>query len=164
MRELPGGRELLELAGGREDVELVGGAVRDLLLGRTPRELDVVVADDAPAFARELARAGNRLCGGPAGALRHHRARALRDGARLVGGWSHRHRVPARRVLPAPGALPDVRAGTIEEDLRRRDFTVNAIALFIGGPRTGELSTVPRAFEDLARSTSARAARAELPG
>ena len=49
-----------------------------------------------------------------------------------------------------PGALPEVRAGTTEEDLRRRDFTVNAIAVLLAGPRRGELSTAPRALEDLA--------------
>jgi len=40
----------------------------------------------------------------------------------------------------------------LEEDLRRRDFTVNAIAVLIGGSRMGELCTVPNALEDLARS------------
>ncbi|HEV2997852.1 MAG TPA: hypothetical protein VGX16_02010, partial [Solirubrobacteraceae bacterium] len=52
---LPGGRELLELAALREDVDLVGGAVRDVILARTPRELDVVVGGDAIALAGRLA-------------------------------------------------------------------------------------------------------------
>ncbi len=58
LRALPGGEELLALAtqaGEADELALVGGAVRDLLLGRTPRELDVVVARDAAAFAQELA-------------------------------------------------------------------------------------------------------------
>ncbi|MCW3031584.1 MAG: tRNA nucleotidyltransferase, partial [Solirubrobacterales bacterium] len=55
LRELPGGRVLLELACGREDVALVGGAARDLLLGREPRELDVVVDGPADAFAGRIA-------------------------------------------------------------------------------------------------------------
>ena len=46
MHELPGGPELLAAAAGLDGVQLVGGAVRDLLLGRTPRELDVVVDGD----------------------------------------------------------------------------------------------------------------------
>src|ERR1700722_4833840 len=50
----PGGRQLTLLAGERADVALVGGAVRDLLLGRSPRELDVVVAADAAGVAAEL--------------------------------------------------------------------------------------------------------------
>jgi tRNA nucleotidyltransferase (CCA-adding enzyme) len=52
LRAQPGGPELLALAEGRADLALVGGAVRDLLLGRTPRELDVVVTADAATLAR----------------------------------------------------------------------------------------------------------------
>ncbi|MEA2272864.1 MAG: hypothetical protein QOI98_1572, partial [Solirubrobacteraceae bacterium] len=52
---VPGGRELLEMARGRDDVFLVGGAVRDLLLGCSPRELDVVVEGDADQAAAALA-------------------------------------------------------------------------------------------------------------
>src|SRR6266849_3428186 len=54
---LPGGPELLELVAEREDVELIGGATRDLLLARTPKELDVVVDGGAEALARALAEA-----------------------------------------------------------------------------------------------------------
>jgi tRNA nucleotidyltransferase (CCA-adding enzyme) len=50
---------------------------------------------------------------------------------------------------PAPGALPEVREGTSEEDLSRRDFTVNAMAVALGGERRGELSYVEHALEDL---------------
>ena len=50
----------------------------------------------------------------------------------------------------APGALPDVRPGTAEEDLLRRDFTVNAIAVGLGGRREGEIRAVPNALDDLA--------------
>ena len=48
-----------------------------------------------------------------------------------------------------PGALPDVRAGAPEEDLERRDFTVNAIAVRLGGERRGQARTVPDALSDL---------------
>ncbi len=50
----------------------------------------------------------------------------------------------------APGALPDVRAGTREQDLLRRDFTVNAIAVALGDSRRGELRAAPGALDDLA--------------
>jgi tRNA nucleotidyltransferase (CCA-adding enzyme) len=123
---LPGGRELLGLAAEREDVELVGGAVRDLLLGLTPRELDVVVAADAATFASELAA---RLELSTA-AVEHERF-----GTARVEWEEGRIDIATRRAesYPAPGALPDVRLGTPEEDLRRRDFTVNAIAVPLGG-------------------------------
>ncbi len=99
----PGGPELLELAKGRDDMELVGGAVRDLLLDRTPRELDVVVAHDAPALAEALAgRIG-------AEATVHERF-----GTAVVEHGEARIDFATRREesYPAPGALPEVRPGT----------------------------------------------------
>jgi tRNA nucleotidyltransferase (CCA-adding enzyme) len=150
LRGLPGGEALLEVAAKRSDVELVGGAVRDLLLGRGPRELDVVVggdeqtfAQDAPLFARDLAA---RL-GVPSGANEHERF-----GTALVEWDGGRIDIATRRAesYPEPGALPDVRAGTPEEDLKRRDFTVNAIAVALGGTDRGALRHVPEALEDLA--------------
>lgn len=150
LRGLPGGEALLEVAAKRSDVELVGGAVRDLLLGRGPRELDVVVggdeqtfAQDAPSFARDLAA---RL-GVPSGANEHERF-----GTALVEWDGGRIDIATRRAesYPEPGTLPDVRAGTPEEDLKRRDFTVNAIAVALGGTDRGALRHVPEALEDLA--------------
>ena len=150
LQERPGGTQLLELADGRSDVELVGGAVRDLLLGGTPRELDVVVADDAAAFADELAGHLNALAGQSASerlqSSSHERFRTA-----LVWWDGSRIDVATRRSerYPAPGALPEVAEGTPEEDLQRRDFTVNAIALSLGGAQRGELRAVPGALEDL---------------
>jgi tRNA nucleotidyltransferase (CCA-adding enzyme) len=150
LRDRPGGPQLLELADGRGDVELVGGAVRDLLLGGTPRELDVVVADDAAAFANELARRLNALAGHSASenfqSSSHERFRTA-----LVWWDGSRIDVATRRSerYPQPGTLPEVLEGTPEEDLRRRDFTVNAIALSLGGAQRGELRAVPGALEDL---------------
>jgi tRNA nucleotidyltransferase (CCA-adding enzyme) len=150
LRQLPGGETLLELAAGREDVELVGGAVRDLLLGHTPRELDVVVADDAIGFAGELARRVGSLAGeNPDERFEstfHERFRTA-----LVWWDGGRIDIATRRAesYPAPGALPDVRVGTPAEDLERRDFTVNALAVALGGQRRGELREAPHGLEDL---------------
>ncbi len=153
MRELPGAREVLDLAAGRDDVEIVGGAVRDLLLERAPRELDVVVAADASTFARDLASSlGIPPAGDPAGSsgIALHE----RFGTALVWWRGGRVDIAGRRAesYPAPGALPEVRAGTPEQDLRRRDFTVNAIAVVLGGSRMGSLAALPHALEDLAGS------------
>jgi len=148
----PGGPQLLTLAGEREDVALVGGAVRDLLLGRVPRELDVVVASGAADFARELAA---NLASADSGAPAIAPAQTTvheRFGTALVAWASGRVDVAQRRAesYPAPGALPHVRPGTVEEDLRRRDFTVNAIAVSLGGSRRGETATAEHALDDLA--------------
>lgn len=146
LREQPGGGELLRMGRAREDLALVGGAVRDLLLGRTPRELDVVVAADAAGFARELAA---DLAPGAAqapSATLHERF-----GTAVVEWETGRVDIAERRAetYPAPGALPQVRPGTTEEDLRRRDFTVNAIAVPLGGPLLGEIISAEHALEDL---------------
>jgi tRNA nucleotidyltransferase (CCA-adding enzyme) len=150
LEDQPGGPQLLELADGRGDVELVGGAVRDLLLGGTPRELDVVVGDDAAAFAAELARRLDTLSG-QSSTERFQSNSHERFRTALVWWDGSRIDVATRRSerYPQPGALPEVREGTPEEDLRRRDFTVNAIALSLGGAQRGQLRTVPGALEDL---------------
>ncbi|HEX3519726.1 MAG TPA: hypothetical protein VHT29_11915 [Solirubrobacteraceae bacterium] len=142
LAELPGGRELLVLAAPREDVALVGGAVRDLLLGRAPRELDVVLAMGVGEFARELAAAIPVW----ASATEHERF-----GTALVQWEGGRVDVATRRAesYPTPGALPEVRPGTLREDLERRDFTVNAIAVELGGPRRGKLDSAAGALADL---------------
>jgi tRNA nucleotidyltransferase (CCA-adding enzyme) len=147
--QLPGGEALFEVAVGRDDVELVGGAVRDLLLDRTPRELDVVVGDErssfgdaASLFARELAARLDTLAGS-----NEHKY----FGTALVEWDGGRIDVATRRaeIYPTPGALPEVRAGTPEQDLLRRDFTVNAIAVTLDGEYAGEAHAAPGALEDL---------------
>jgi tRNA nucleotidyltransferase (CCA-adding enzyme) len=136
----PGGRQLLALAGDREDLALVGGAVRDLLLGRTPRELDVVTAGDAEALAGELAA----LLG--ASTTVHGRF-----GTAAVEWEGGRIDVAERRAesYAQPGALPQVRPGTAREDLDRRDFTVNALLVALAGAHRGELQGAEHALEDL---------------
>jgi tRNA nucleotidyltransferase (CCA-adding enzyme) len=152
LRDLPGGAELLAVAeehGG--DVELVGGAVRDILLEVPPRELDVVVAGDAHSCATALARRLDALAGESSDerceVTHHERFRTA-----LVCWESGEIDVAMRRTetYPAPGALPDVAPGTPDEDLARRDFTINAIALALSGEQRGQLRAVSGALEDLA--------------
>ena len=128
-------------------------------------ELDVVVAGDAGALARELLPATRRLRCARRAVPERDPARALRHGARRVGGRPHRHRSPTRRDLPCARArCRTVRPGTAQEDLARRDFTVNAIAVPLGGPERGRAaSSVEHALEDLAAAPAARAPRGQLP-
>ncbi len=162
MRAQPGGRQLLAAAS--QGTFLVGGAVRDLLLGRTPRELDVVVeGDGAPAFARKLGapvrpsapaappvHAPGALAEPPSAAgpvvVEHPRfgtAVVELDGARIDVATARRER------YPAPGALPEVEPAPLAEDLLRRDFAVNAIAVALDGEHPGQLHQAPHALEDL---------------
>ncbi|MBF0123221.1 MAG: CCA tRNA nucleotidyltransferase [Candidatus Omnitrophica bacterium] len=101
-------------------VWLVGGMVRDLLLGRSSFDIDIVVEGDGVAFAGLLTK---RLGGE---SLIHRRfgtvAIDLPNGLKVDV-------VTARRELYAhPGALPDVIFAQLSDDLFRRDFTINAVA------------------------------------
>jgi tRNA nucleotidyltransferase (CCA-adding enzyme) len=108
---------------------LVGGTVRDLLLGRPSEfDFDVVVIGDAEAFARVLAErlGGTVTTHGRFGtATVHH------------GGGAHVDVAAARtESYAAPAALPEVApAATIEDDLGRRDFTINAMAVSLPDAR-----------------------------
>jgi tRNA nucleotidyltransferase (CCA-adding enzyme) len=113
-------------AGARERGEclfLVGGVVRDLLLGTPIRDLDLVVEGDAAGLAAEAAR---RL----GGRVRLH-GRFRTAVLELPGGGRVDIASSRRESYAHPGALPRVAAAAIEEDLRRRDFTINAMAIEI---------------------------------
>jgi tRNA nucleotidyltransferase (CCA-adding enzyme) len=136
LRALPAGAALLDRLGPETPVHLVGGAVRDLVLERPAPDLDLVIDGDAPALASEL----------DPGAVVHPRfgtATFTVDGFRFDIARARRER------YPHPGALPEVEAAGLEEDLRRRDFTVNAVAMALGGERAGTVKSVPSAWEDL---------------
>jgi len=107
----------------RSDAEayVVGGAVRDALLGDRPTNLDLVVVGDplplAEALGGEL-RAHERF-----GTVVVTLADRIVDVAR-ARAESYEH----------PGALPTVRPAGLEQDLARRDFTINALAVSLADP------------------------------
>jgi putative nucleotidyltransferase with HDIG domain len=92
---------------------LVGGVVRDRILGRATKDVDLAVAGDVEAAARTLGRAARA---------------AVFPLSEEFGGW---------RVVGRDGAwqadLSPLTGATIEDDLAQRDFTVNAIAEPLGG-------------------------------
>jgi tRNA nucleotidyltransferase (CCA-adding enzyme) len=110
-------------------VYLAGGAVRDLLLRRAIRDVDLVVEGDGVALARRLAR---RL----SAPIREH-PRFATATLRLSDAASLDVATARTETYRRPGALPEIRPAGIAEDLARRDFTVNAMALRIapGPPR-----------------------------
>ena len=102
-------------------VYLVGGVVRDLLLKRENLDLDLTVEGDGIAFARVVA---DRYGAGLAVFERFATARlAFPDGLRMDIATTR------RESYAQPALLPTVQPASIEEDLSRRDFTVNAIAV-----------------------------------
>jgi tRNA nucleotidyltransferase (CCA-adding enzyme) len=136
VRSLPAGRPLLERLEGASGVYLVGGAVRDLLLGGRPFDLDLVVEDDPAPVA---ARLDGEI-------VVHDR---FGTSTASVEGFSYDLARARSETYSRPGALPDVTPSSLQEDLGRRDFTVNAIALALAGPTAGELTTFPGALDDL---------------
>jgi tRNA nucleotidyltransferase (CCA-adding enzyme) len=138
VRALPNGALLLAAlpADFLPAVHLVGGAVRDLLLGGAPADLDLVSEGPAEAVAEVL---GGRL-------RSYDRFGTL---TATIGGTSFDVATARRERYPHPGSLPEVEPAGLDEDLVRRDFTVNAIALTLSGPRRGELHAPPMAFDDL---------------
>jgi tRNA nucleotidyltransferase (CCA-adding enzyme) len=142
LQVLPGAAALLEAVADRPGTYLVGGAVRDLMLGFAQFDYDLMVEGDAGELADLLAaRIGGTV-------KRHERFLTAtfrsEDGSLSVDVASAR-----TETYSAPGALPDVQPADLEQDLVRRDFTVNAMALAIWQERFGELFEFPDASADL---------------
>lgn len=115
------------------EVFLVGGLVRDLLLGRSrEQDIDLVVEGSARTLAETLAE---RF--GEAHVLPHERFQT----ASLVFASGQRIDLATARteVYTRPAALPVVKGSTLKQDLARRDFSVNAMAVRLTGPRFAEL-------------------------
>lgn len=149
-RTLPAGaRSLLDAAiesatESGSELWVIGGAIRDLAAGGAPAEVDLACDGDPAALAASIA---TRL-----GETATVRAEPRFATARVE--WRERRLdIAALRGerYARPGALPAVHPGaTIEADLGRRDFSVNAIALGVAGPRGGELLDPCGGLEDLA--------------
>jgi tRNA nucleotidyltransferase (CCA-adding enzyme) len=112
-------------------VYLVGGMVRDMLLERPNEDVDLVVEGDGIAFAEALAEALD-------GRAHPHlpfltAVITLPDGLRVdvASARTEFYRTPA--------ALPEVATSLIRQDLYRRDFTINSLAVVLSGERYGEL-------------------------
>ena len=120
-------------------VYLVGGPLRDAVLEAPLRDLDFSVVGDAPALAAALARdLDGRL-------IVHPRFRT----ATVELGDAQIDLVTARKeVYPRQGSLPEITPGSIGDDLARRDFSINAMALPIWG--TGELLDPHGGLTDIA--------------
>ncbi|MGE4271654.1 MAG: CBS domain-containing protein [Desulfitobacterium sp.] len=123
-------------------VFVVGGFVRDLLLKVPTQDLDLVIEGDGHAFARALAQQF------PEGQLILHEqfgtARLeFPDGAHLDVARSR------REDYASPGALPQVEESRLRDDMFRRDFTINAMAIAINSTRYGELVDYYGGLRDL---------------
>src|SRR5215831_8729111 len=129
----------------------VGGFVRDLLLGHAAPDLDLLVEGDGVAFARRLhEEVGGRL-------VIHVAFKTA-----SIEGAASRSRQPVARIdiasarrerYAAPGALPVVSEASVHDDLIRRDFSVNAMAIALQPSAFGRLLDPLGGQRDLARRT-----------
>ncbi len=113
-----------------ERVYLVGGVVRDLLLGQANLDLDLVVEGNAIELALQLREANG---GEITTHLRFSTAKLLWD------RWSADFATARLETYDKPGALPRVTPSSIDNDLSRRDFTINAMAVCLNPGDYGKL-------------------------
>ncbi len=128
-------KEILELTSAAADssnayVFLVGGAVRDILLRKTPKDLDIVIDGSPDEFLKDLTEIvdGKILTESQFGTFKFN-----------IGCQDVDIAVARTETYSKPGALPTVSQGSLEEDLNRRDFSINAIAISINVNTMGEL-------------------------
>ena len=127
---------------GASDVYLVGGSVRDLVLGRPPKDPDIVVVGNGTRFAHSLADSINGTV-----------TSVSQFGTAIIDSpLGHIDVATARtETYSEPGALPVVHPAEIDLDLRRRDFSVNAMAVALLPRKWGTLLDPYHGFADAAR-------------
>ena len=142
VRRIRGMERLLPALEGLPPAYLVGGAVRDLLRGAEPVDVDIAVEGDARSAARALA---DRLGSGAREYERFGTATVeTPEGTYNFAGTR-------RESYESPGELPRVAPASLDEDLRRRDFSINAMALGLTGDDLGHLYDPSGGVGDLER-------------
>jgi len=124
---------------------LVGGIVRDLMLGRESVDLDVAIEGDAEHLARTFARKTGARMRQP---TRFGTCKLLSKAFGTLDIATTRS-----ETYSVPGALPEVYSSGILEDLARRDFTINAMALSLSPGSYGRLLDPLGGEADLKRSS-----------
>jgi len=133
------GKEASELG---QELCIVGGVVRDLFLGRANFDFDLVVEGDAIGLAQKLAKDTQAK-------LTVH----SRFGTAKLDypGFSLDLATARSETYSQPGALPTVKPGSLKDDLIRRDFSINAMALHLNPQRFSELIDLYHGEVDLER-------------
>ena len=131
----------------KQPAYVIGGYVRDLALGRESKDIDVVTVGDGIALAQAV---GRRLQGrGRVTVFKNFGTAMLptqeAGEIEFVGARRESYRADSRK--------PEVEAGTLEEDLARRDFTINALGLSLNEADFGQLVDRYGGMKDLASKT-----------
>lgn len=122
-------------------VYLVGGGVRDLLLGRPFVDIDVVIEGSASSVAKAAAKAYNASLKSHAQFLTH--TLTLKNNRHLDIATAR------TETYAEPAALPMVEPASLQEDLYRRDFSINAMAVSLNPEDFGHLWDPYGGYEDL---------------
>jgi len=114
-----------------EDFYIVGGYVRDIILDRARDEMDFLIVGDGPAFALELANelGINEIAIYKNFGTAHFKYKGMF--LEFVGARKESYKRNSRN--------PKVEAGTLDDDLNRRDFTINSLAVSLNKSNFGEL-------------------------
>lgn len=123
------------------NVYLTGGTVRDLITGATLRDLDFTSEGNPSKMAREMEKGGAKVLSEDE-KLRH--IEMLFSGE-VEGSLSAAH----DQYYVRPGTRPEIRWSTIMEDLRRRDFSLNAIAISLNPASRGLLLDPTNGLSDI---------------
>src|SRR3984957_1095765 len=125
------------------NVYLTGGAIRDLISGQPIRDLDFTVEGNPVRIIRELEKGGAKVV---------WESEKLRHFEVIFAGDADGSISAARDdVYEKPGANPDYRFAGIMDDLRRRDFSLNAIAISLNAQSRGLLLDPTNGLADLER-------------
>lgn len=122
---------------------VVGGYVRDLMLARHSKDIDFLTVGSGIEVARLVA---SRLKGSHLSVFRNFGTAQVKNRAHeleFVGARKESYRSDSRK--------PIVEDGTLSDDISRRDFTVNAMAICVNASRFGELVDMFGGLEDLRR-------------
>jgi tRNA nucleotidyltransferase (CCA-adding enzyme) len=123
------------------NIYLTGGAVRDLISGMPIRDLDFTVEGNPARMVHELEKGGARVVW-ESERLRHYEMIFAGD---VDGSIS----AAREDVYERPGARPEYRFSSVMEDLRRRDFAINAIAISLNTQSRGLLLDPTNGLADL---------------
>jgi len=124
---------------------VAGGCVRDLILGRNVEDLDIVVQGNAVLVATRFVSIYKGKI-----VVYHQFSTAT---VTLLDGRAVDFASVRKEVYPYPGALPVVSQGSLEEDIFRRDFTINAMAIAIDPKHFGSLLDHYGGLNDLKRKS-----------
>jgi poly(A) polymerase len=121
---------------------MVGGVVRDFLLKRPTKDIDIVVIGDGVAFAEKVSE--NYKSGSRVSVFRNFGTANIRLDdleVEFVGARKESYLSNSRK--------PIVEGGTLTDDLSRRDFTINALAISLNPSDSGEIIDLFNGVEDL---------------